>query len=150
MSPIRLISPISVAARLGALALGVSAIPLVANAAEPADGQWIYGVAARESEEATAAKANFVDYGGLGIGQNGGIKILVAGATGAGVVVAIVDTGIDLDHPEFTGRIAAGGTCFGDPATTCSGAAAFGADDNGHGTHVAGIVAAANDGVGKT
>jgi subtilisin family serine protease len=153
MSRIHSMSPVTLAARLAALALSVSAMPLVAHAAAPtpkADGQWVYGVAAREAEDAAAAKENFVDYGGLGVAQTGGVNIFVASATGAGVVVAIVDTGIDLDHPEFTGRIAAGGTCFGDPTTTCAGAAAFGADDNGHGTHVAGIVAAANDGVGKT
>ncbi len=150
MSPIRLISPISVAARQGVLALSVSVIPLAANAAESPDGQWVYGVAARQAEDAAAAKENYVDFGSLGSAQAGGVNILVVGATGAGVIVGIVDTGIDLDHPEFTGRIAAGGTCFGDPTTACAGAAAFGADDNGHGTHVAGIVAAANDGVGKT
>jgi len=69
--------------------------------------------------------------------------------TGAGILVAIVDTGIDLDHPEFAGRIAAGGTCFGGSAA-CPGLAAQGDDNQGHGTHVAGIVAAAANGMGNT
>jgi hypothetical protein len=69
-------------------------------------------------------------------------------STGAGVLIAILDTGIDLDHPEFTGRISANSTCFGGSA--CSGDAALGDDDNGHGTHVAGIAAAAADSVGMT
>ena len=54
--------------------------------------------------------------------------------TGDGVGVAIVDTGIDLNHTDlFVGpqRFAAYGTT--------------GQDDNGHGTHVAGIVAARNN-----
>lgn len=64
-------------------------------------------------------------------------------------MVGVVDTGVDLDHPEFTGRIAAGGTCFGS-LTACSGAAAAGDDNNGHGTHVAGIIGAGANGVGNT
>lgn len=60
---------------------------------------------------------------------------------GAGVTVAVVDTGVDVTHPEFQGRIVPGynATNHTDNAK----------DDNGHGTHVAGIVAAAaNNGAG--
>lgn len=64
------------------------------------------------------------------------------------VLVAVVDTGIDLDHSEFKGRIT-GGSCFG-AAATCKGASAKGEDNNGHGTHVAGIIAGADDGKGNT
>ena len=64
---------------------------------------------------------------------------------GSGVTVAVVDTGILLSHTEFTERLATG-TCFG----TCAGLAAQGNDDNGHGTHVAGIIGAAANGVGAT
>ena len=139
--------PLPVTVRLALLALGVSALPLAAQAAGRADdGPWVYGVAAREAEDAAAASRDLVDYGQQTSLNTAQIVVQVVAATGAGVVVGIVDTGIDLDHPEFTGRIAAGGTCFGN----CSGAALTGADDNGHGTHVAGIVAAANDGVGNT
>jgi subtilisin family serine protease len=143
--------PSSIAARLAFLSLGVSALPMTGWAAETAtvDGQWVFGVAAREADDAAAAQSDLVDFGKVGRGSGstgGGVTPFVVTATGAGVVVAIVDTGIDLDHPEFTGRVLTG-TCIG---SDCSGDAAFGADDNGHGTHVAGIVAAANDGVGKT
>jgi subtilisin family serine protease len=69
--------------------------------------------------------------------------------TGAGVLVAVVDTGIQLSHPEFAGRIATGGACFG-TTTACSGASAQGNDNQGHGTHVAGIIAAAANGTGTT
>ena len=69
--------------------------------------------------------------------------------TGANVVVAVVDTGIQTSHSEFAGRIALGGTCFG-TASTCAGSAGSGADDQGHGTHVAGIIGAAANNLGTT
>lgn len=58
-------------------------------------------------------------------------------ATGKGVTVAVLDTGIDLDHPDFAGR-------FTSPDSTESFVENESVDDgNGHGTHVAGIVAGA-------
>ncbi|MEA3019788.1 MAG: serine protease [Actinomycetota bacterium] len=60
---------------------------------------------------------------------------------GDGVIVAVVDTGIDLQHVDLRGRILPGTDIYsndGDPQ-----------DENGHGTHVAGIIAAdAGNGVG--
>jgi len=55
-----------------------------------------------------------------------------------GIIVAVVDTGISLTHPEFAGRIV---PCVGicDFVNSDSDPS----DDHGHGTHVAGIVAAA-------
>jgi serine protease len=61
---------------------------------------------------------------------------------GAGVTIAVVDTGIDLTHPDLKGKIVSHYTCIG----TCKSG---GADDNGHGSHVAGIAAASTgNGVG--
>ncbi|PKO19118.1 MAG: hypothetical protein CVU39_00780 [Chloroflexi bacterium HGW-Chloroflexi-10] len=63
------------------------------------------------------------------------------GITGNGVTVAVVDTGIDLDHPDFSGRIVAQ-QCFTDgncqPYNTNQ--SANGDDLQGHGTNVAGII----------
>lgn len=62
--------------------------------------------------------------------------------TGGGVRVGIVDTGIDAGHQDLQGRIAASTAC----TPQCGGNPN---DTNGHGTHVAGIVAANKDnGVG--
>ena len=76
--------------------------------------------------------------------------------TGDGVDVGIIDTGIDASHPDiapnfdalrsrnFTTDIpAVDGPC---EVPTCVDPVS--ADDRGHGTHVAGIVAAARNGVG--
>ena len=64
------------------------------------------------------------------------------GATGKGVTIAVVDTGIDYNHREFKGRIQAGYD-FVDGDSIAE-------DANGHGTHVAGTIAAARDGRGIT
>ncbi|MEK6853232.1 MAG: S8 family peptidase [Nanoarchaeota archaeon] len=69
----------------------------------------------------------------------------LANGTGAGVVVCVVDTGIDKDHPDLQANIV-GGRNF-----VAKGAVVDPAkwdDDNGHGTHVAGTVAALDNSVG--
>lgn len=50
------------------------------------------------------------------------------------VIIAIVDTGIDLHHPEFQGKLVGGYNVIEDNNNPN--------DDNGHGTHVSGIIAA--------
>ncbi|MFQ5406949.1 MAG: S8 family serine peptidase, partial [Anaerolineales bacterium] len=66
---------------------------------------------------------------------------LTIGSTSA--VIAVVDTGVDLNHPDLANKIV-GGCDFVNRDDTAQ-------DDNGHGTHVAGIAAAAsNNGIGIT
>jgi subtilisin family serine protease len=69
-------------------------------------------------------------------------------STGRGVKIGIVDTGVDLGHQDLAGKVVAGANCInsGGDSSKCAGSAQ---DDNGHGTHVAGIAAAAtNNGLG--
>ncbi|MFM9110357.1 MAG: S8 family peptidase [Prochlorococcaceae cyanobacterium] len=99
-----------------------------------------------------------------GLDRVGAPTAWAAGITGAGVTVAVVDTGVDLSHPDLAG------TLWSNPGEL----AGNGIDDDlngfiddirgwdfvqndntptdghGHGTHVAGTIAAENNGVGQT
>lgn len=68
-----------------------------------------------------------------------------AGNTGQGVKVAILDTGIDHDHPDL---LVAGGVNFVGSTRDGSTNPADWNDNHGHGTHCAGIVAARNNTIG--
>jgi subtilisin family serine protease len=75
------------------------------------------------------------------------------------VLVGIIDTGIDASHPDLAPNFNAAlsenfttdipdidGPCEAEPDQSCSDPADV--DEGGHGTHVAGIVAAAYNGIG--
>ncbi len=64
--------------------------------------------------------------------------------TGRGVTVAVIDTGIYREHPDFKGKaiIENDFVPSTDPYCGDGDDDALAQDDNGHGTHVAGIVAA--------
>ncbi|AEV87601.1 peptidase [Actinoplanes sp. SE50] len=56
-------------------------------------------------------------------------------STGAGVTVAVIDTGVDGSHPDLAGQVLTGYDAI-------AGQAGGNTDPQGHGTHVAGTVAA--------
>ncbi|MEJ3656956.1 S8 family serine peptidase [Actinomycetes bacterium KLBMP 9759] len=60
-------------------------------------------------------------------------------ATGAGVTIFVLDTGVDIDHPQFGGRASTAVNTIDD----------LGGDCDGHGTVVAGIAASQDYGVAK-
>jgi subtilisin family serine protease len=74
-----------------------------------------------------------------------------ATSTGAGTTIGIVDSGVDLGHPDLSGKLAPGATFLDCGTTSCgngdweSGPAARQASKSTHGTHVAGIAAATTD-----
>jgi len=68
--------------------------------------------------------------------------------TGKGVNVAILDTGIDYDHPDLAGNIAGGINYTGGWWKDGSTNKAYWDDKYGHGSHCAGIVAALNNNIG--
>ncbi len=126
-------------------------------------GKAITGVAARMSAEEAAklSSDSRVDYieqdrvvtlgkpsSGGGTTSPGqvvpyGITRVGGGTTASSATAWIIDTGIDLDHPDLNVDVNRSRTFF------TSGRDASSPDDgNGHGSHVAGTIAAINNGIG--
>ncbi|MGX1130504.1 subtilisin family serine protease [Streptomyces glaucescens] len=90
------------------------------------DGVWLDGRVTADMAESNA--------------QIGTPAAWEAGLTGKGVTVAVLDTGVDADHPDLAGRVSASRSFIEGEQV---------ADRNGHGTHVASTVGgsgAASDG----
>jgi serine protease len=118
---------------LAILALAVTAAPATAQSATPNDTLWSQQWGPRQVHAPEAWPTS----------------------TGAGAVIAIVDSGVDLSHPDLQGQLVSGATFVGCPPRT-SGSCGNGdwksgdaGDPDPHGTHVAGIAAAATgNGIG--
>ena len=76
----------------------------------------------------------------VGLAQINAVTLNNYGHNGSGVKVAVVDTGIASSHAEFDRTIY--GMDFGGSTN------GYGSDENGHGTHVASIIAGDRDGSG--
>lgn len=72
-----------------------------------------------------------------GPSTHGAITAYNAGASGNGITVGIIDTGIAINNSEFSGRISGASAAF-------NGANSY-ADQDGHGTAVATVLAAARN-----
>ena len=69
----------------------------------------------------------------MGFDMIGAPEVWNYGYTGENITVAVIDTGVDLDHPEFAGRIVDGWDFVdNDP---------YADDEEGHGTQCAGTIA---------
>jgi subtilisin family serine protease len=75
-------------------------------------------------------------------------------ATGAGVTIGVIDTGVDATHPDVAGRVIPGAIVTkdddGKPVLVPATVEQTSDDWYGHGSHVAGILAADDDGNGVT
>lgn len=107
------------------------------------------GGAASGSAGSSASAQSGADDPGLsrqwGLERIGAPAAWAAGYTGAGTTIAIVDSGVDPDHPDLRDKL--GGTaalvdCVGHDDVPSGCIEGSGGDDAGHGTHVAGIAAA--------
>lgn len=78
-------------------------------------------------------------YGVRRIGASSDNKTQTLNHTGQGIGVAVIDTGIQLNHPDL-GPVHNGKNCL-NPNLTAE-------DDKGHGTHVAGTIAARDNFIG--
>jgi len=96
----------------------------------------VVSASGKPSGGGTTQPAQTVPWGITRIGADAAWGI----STGAGVKVAIVDTGVKNDHADLTPRVILG-------ATYVTGTKSA-KDDNGHGTHVAGSVGASNNAIG--
>jgi subtilisin len=116
--------------------------------AEPAvdfveqDGQFEVSSASTTTHISQAATLDQQHYS-WGIGDIGAQAVQSLNDTGQGIKIAVLDTGIDYNHPDLAASYRGGYNFIGNNNNTM--------DDNGHGTHVAGIIAAsAHAGKGLT
>jgi subtilisin len=101
---------------LGAAASALKTLKTAPQPAKPAGQKTPWGVSRVHAPEAWAKTA------------------------GQGVKVCVVDTGIDMTHPDLKGNIAGGWNALDNSSNF--------KDDNGHGTHVSGTIAAVNNAIG--
>jgi len=88
----------------------------------------------------TAADFETSEYSNqYGLGKIKASSIYADGYSGSSVTVAVIDTGVDLDHPDLVDNIASGGYDYvdGDSNANPNGQGSY----MSHGTHVAGIIA---------
>ncbi|HSB63325.1 MAG TPA: S8 family serine peptidase [Thermoanaerobaculia bacterium] len=131
--------PVVLSLRTGAVRPGFSVTrrlvnaPVVAGWATAAD---IAALAARPDVLHVGLDRLVRPAGQIGTAQMGADRLLGLGVTGRGRSVAIVDSGIDLAHPDLKPPSSSGwpGWNFADNSGDL-------ADCNGHGTEVAGVVA---------
>lgn len=93
-------------------------------------------VSSVEVDQPVQLLAQTVDWG---VNRIGADKIWDK-TTGSGIVVAVIDTGVQLDHADLSANISSGYDFVNNDSSAY--------DDNGHGTHVAGIIGAVNNGDG--
>ncbi|MFD1929318.1 S8 family serine peptidase [Sporosarcina siberiensis] len=89
-----------------------------------------------EPDSVISTNMQIVDWGFTEVNASESHKL---GFTGKGIKIGIIDSGIDKNHPDL--EVAGGISFIGSPTD-------YHDDDNGHGTHVAGIIAARDNDFG--
>jgi len=119
------------------LAVGLGTAALVGGGAALAAGG-----GGGDDDTISAAQAEYL--ANYGLRSIGAASAYADGATGSGVTVAVVDSGIDTDNAELVGQIVAGGQNFVSGYSTSSDVE----DEIGHGTWVSGVIAAKKNDTG--
>ncbi len=73
-------------------------------------------------------------------GVEGKSDVAPGGNAGSGIAISVIDTGIDYNHPDLADNYEGGYDFVNEDSDP--------KDDNGHGTHCAGIIAARDNGAG--
>ena len=81
-----------------------------------------------------------------GLGKINASEIYADGYSGSSVVVGVIDTGVDIDHPDLVSNIASGGYDYVDADADASPVSQ--GSSMSHGTHVAGIIAGMKNDIG--
>ncbi len=102
---------------------------------------------------AGAAEIEASEFGASwGLGAINAQAAYAAGATGDGVIVAVIDTGVDIDHPDLAANVSDASinivTAPGGDEDDLSRGPSTADDADGHGTNVAGIIAAIQNDIG--
>lgn len=99
-----------------------------------AEAQWIF------EDEATPAPRGDGREITHNLLQVNAPEVWAQGYTGAGVLIALIDTGVRLDHADLAGRLWDGGTDYPNHGYDFYYHDNDPSDDRGHGTHVAGTI----------
>ncbi|WP_106427852.1 S8 family serine peptidase [Methylobacterium radiotolerans] len=132
--------------RRGAVRLGLlvgSSLATLALALGPVAAQTVPARSPSTSGLTAADIASWPAYrGDWGLAAINAANAYARGYTGSGVLVAVIDSGIDPTHPKFAGRLSDASRNFWitNPPNLLSSAIV--ADVNGHGTHVSGTIGA--------
>lgn len=142
---------------LAGVATGIAALGLPATAGAYEIPEWLKasfgGSAVRALPESVRAKPSALPENGFvtaeyrfnhGLAQINAAEAYELGFTGKGVLVAVVDSGLDTRLPEFAGRVSHLSRNFGFDGLAPTDVT----DSDSHGTHVAGTIAANRDMIG--
>ena len=136
-------STTSAAASAGGMSVGAVAVAVGGIAAVASGGGSSSGSSSSSSSySSTISGAYAAEYAANdALAYQNILSLNDYGYTGDGIKVSVVDSGIDASHQEFDGK-----TIYG--VDFASSPSSYDEDENGHGTHVASIIAGERDTAG--
>lgn len=108
-------------------------------------------ISAQSADTNPSAAADAEYHANWGLDMINALPAYLKGFTGKDIVVGVIDTGLDINHPEYAGRISPFLFNYGIDQDTDNVFPSIDEDDgsiSGHGDHVAGIIGAGRNGFG--